>query len=77
MPFPAMLQCMALVRTDDSEEGPIVGVMNSSEISLLTRAAWRHIPEDGIIQLHFYSRICTRTKVRFIQVSQCLGADSG
>jgi hypothetical protein len=29
---------------------PLTEAIRSSETSILTRSAWRHIPEDGILQ---------------------------
>jgi hypothetical protein len=40
MPSSGMLRCVALVRTDVSEECQF----------LQERATWRNIPEDGILQ---------------------------
>jgi hypothetical protein len=50
----ASLQALFLLRTDVSDEciASIVRVISSSEKSVLTRATWRHIPEDGILHSH-------------------------
>jgi hypothetical protein len=42
MPSSGMLHCVALVRTEFR--------MNVSEISVLTSATQRNVPEDGILQ---------------------------
>jgi hypothetical protein len=49
-----MLRGVALVTTDVSEElsASFIRVTSSSELSVLTRATWRNIPEDTILHSH-------------------------
>jgi hypothetical protein len=46
-----MLHCVALVRTDITEElgSSIMEALSSSEMSVLTRATRRNIPEEGVL----------------------------
>jgi hypothetical protein len=56
MPSSGMLRRVALLKTDVSEEFSafMSRVTSSSETSLLTRATWRNLPEDGILHCVTY-----------------------
>jgi hypothetical protein len=58
MPYSGMLRRAVLVRTDVVPSSLILvtlmmGVLSSSEKSVLTTATWRNIPEDGILHSHY------------------------
>jgi hypothetical protein len=54
----------------------MMGALRSSETSVLTRATWRHIPEDGIF--HCYVRFVSHLAALFQQPShQCYVENTG
>jgi hypothetical protein len=56
MPSPGMFRRCGLVTANVPSSPMLVNLMmealSSSETLVLTRATWRHIPEDGILHSH-------------------------
>jgi hypothetical protein len=63
IPSSGKLRCVALVRTDVSEEHIVIlvtvmmYVISSSKTLVLTRAAWHHISEVSILRSHHHENL--------------------